>query len=103
MILESLQRMKKAETEAKKGIEDAKREAVGAIETAEKEAERLLAEKMRDDQSKIDKMREDAGEKARTECQNIASEWKKKIEGLRTEARKNQKKANELILSSILG
>ncbi len=48
MILESLQRMKNAETEAKKGIEDAKREAVGAID-AGVAANRITAMKVKDE------------------------------------------------------
>jgi len=103
MILESLQRIKKAEIEAKKGIENAKREAVSAIERAKKEAERLLAERMRNDQGQAEKMREDAGQEARKECQNIANEWKVKIKDLRKEARRNQEKAKDFILRSLLG
>jgi len=103
MILESLQRIKKAEIEAEKGIENAKREAVSAIERAKKEAERLLAERMRNDQGQAEKMREDAGQEARKECQNIANEWKVKIKDLRKEARRNQEKAKDFILRSLLG
>ena len=73
------------------------------VETAKAEAEKLLAERMKNAQSQSEKMREDAGEEARKECRNIAGEWKKETEGLGKEAQMNLEKAKELILHSLLG
>jgi ATP synthase H subunit len=103
MILESLQKIKKAETEAKERIENAKGDVVSIIKTAKTEGEKFLAERMRNAQSQEEKMRDDAVEEARKECKNVANEWKKETESLKKEAQKNLGKAKEFILRSLLG
>jgi vacuolar-type H+-ATPase subunit H len=103
MILESLQKIKKAEAEVKERIENSKGEAIRIIEKAKTDAEKLLAEKIKSSQRKAEKMREDAVEEAKKEGLNIANKWTKETKGLSEEAQGNLEKAKEFILRSLLG
>jgi len=102
MILESLHKIKKAETEAKERVENSKGDAIRIIEKAKAETELLLAEKMKNAQSQAEKMREDAVEEAKKEGMSIANKWTKETQELSEKAHKNLEKAKEFILHSLL-
>lgn len=103
MILESLQKIKKAEAEAQERIENSKGEAIHIIEKAKAEADKLLSEKMRDSQKQAETMREKAKEEAMNKGLTIENEWKKGTEALGKDAQQNLENAKEFILRSLLG
>ena len=103
MILETLKKIKSAEQEAKKSIEDAKTETVAIINGAKANAEKILADKKEAARNMTEKMINDSVEDARKECQNIVDKWEKETEEIRKEAGKNLAKAKEFIVRSVLG
>jgi vacuolar-type H+-ATPase subunit H len=102
MILESLQKIKKTETDVIKRIEDAKKEAVKIVEDAKKDAEKILTEKRQAAKAREDKMISDAIEEAKKNGKSVADDWEKRIQDLEKDAVKNTEKATEFILHSVL-
>lgn len=102
MILESLQKIKKAEAEAQERIERAKGEAIRIVEEAKAEADKIVSEKVKDSQTQAEKMKENAQADAINEGRVIADEWKKGTEEFDQAAQKNLEHAKEFLLGSLL-
>jgi ATP synthase H subunit len=102
MILESLQKIKKAEAEVQERIEHAKGEAIRIVEEAKEEADKILSEKKKDSQTQAEEMKENAKAEAINEGRAIADEWKKGTEAFDQAAQKNLEHAKEFILGSLL-
>ena len=103
MILESLQKIKKAENEENNRVDNAKTEGIKIVKDAGNKAENLVADKIKKAHAQAEKARVEAGERAMIECKNISKEWKEKTDNLREAAKKNRPKATEFILQSLLG
>ena len=102
MVLESLQKVKKAETDLLQRKQEAKGEVAGIVETAQAGADKVLLEKTTAARDQAEQMRSDAEKQAQKECKIIVDQWEKEIGELRAEAQKGLEKAREFIVHSLL-
>jgi vacuolar-type H+-ATPase subunit H len=101
-VLEALDKIKRAEAERNKALEDAKRAKPSRCREAELEVEKKLAEAETRIEKEIDVMLAKGQEEIEKEIRALSSQYEKDREWLEKQVLKNKKQAVEFVKQRIL-
>ena len=101
-VLEALDKIKRAEADRNKALEDAKRAKPSRCREAELEVEKKLAEAETRIKNEIDVMLANGQEEIEGEIKALSSQYEKDKEGLEKQVLKNKEQAVEFIRKRIL-